>query len=156
MTPPTVDELAKLIDHSIIDPFHTEQDLLDGIRVAKQYKTGQFVTQPFRIKEARKLLEGSGIKLQTFVGYPHGSDHTQVKVLEAKLALEDGVQELDIVINISALLSGDVEYVEKDIRAVVEIAKVSTLDYQEFEIWNLSRSRLIYHISPMVSLSKPL
>ncbi|KAJ5634256.1 hypothetical protein N7528_002098 [Penicillium herquei] len=123
MSPPSVDELAKMIDHSIIDPFHTEKDLIDGIKLAKKYKTGQFVTQPFRVKQARSLLAGSDIKLQTFIGYPHGSDHTAVKVLEAKSALEDGVQELDMVVNLSALLSGDIEYVEKDIRAVVETAK---------------------------------
>ena len=121
---PSVDDLARMIDHSIIDPFHTEQDLIDGVNLAKKYKTGQFVTQPFRVKQARRLLEGSNIKLQTFVGYPHGSDHTSVKVLEAKLALEDGVDELDMVVNISSLLSGDIDYVEKDIRAVVETAKV--------------------------------
>ncbi|KAJ5721737.1 uncharacterized protein N7483_009671 [Penicillium malachiteum] len=123
MLPPPVDELAKMIDHSIIDSFHTEKDLLDGVKLAKEYKTGQFLTQPFRVKQARSLLAGSDIKLQTFIGYRHGSDHTAVKVLEAKLAFEDGVQELDMVVNLSALLSGDIEYVEKDIRAVVETAK---------------------------------
>lgn len=125
MQPPTVEELAKLIDHSVIDPFHTEQDLIQGVALAKQYRTGQFVTQPFRVAQAKKLLDGSGIKLQTFVGYPHGSDHTEVKILQAKRALEDGVEELDMVINLSALLSGDIDYVEQDIRAIVETAKVS-------------------------------
>jgi deoxyribose-phosphate aldolase len=124
MAPPTVDELANLIDHSIIDPFHTKRDLITGVELAKKYKTGQFVTQPFRVKQARALLKGTDIKLQTFVSLPHGSDHTAVKVLEAKMALEDGAQELDMVINISALLSGDIDYVEEDVRAVVEAAKV--------------------------------
>ncbi|KAJ5379844.1 deoxyribose-phosphate aldolase [Penicillium cataractarum] len=124
MAPPTVDQLAKMIDHSVIDPFHTEQDLVNGIELAKDYHTGQFVTQPFRVKQARKLLEGTGINLQTFIGFPHGSDHTAIKVLQATTALEDGAQELDMVINLSALLSGDIEYVEQDIRAVVETAKV--------------------------------
>ena len=127
MAPPSVDELAKLIDHSIIDPFHTEQDLKDGVALAKKYKTGQFVTQPFRVKQARQLLKGTDIKLQTFVGLPHGSDHTAVKVLQAKNALEDGAQELDMVINISALLSGDIDHVERDVREVVETAKVSAI-----------------------------
>ncbi|KAJ5012078.1 hypothetical protein K4K57_004739 [Colletotrichum sp. SAR 10_99] len=123
MSPPTVAELAKLIDHSVIDPFHTENDLREGLALAKKYKTGQFVTQPFRVKQARELLKGTDIKLQTFMGLPHGSDHTAVKVLQASLALEDGAQEIDMVINISALLSGDVKYVEEEIRAVVETAK---------------------------------
>ncbi|KAI8310471.1 hypothetical protein K4K61_000546 [Colletotrichum sp. SAR11_59] len=97
MSPPTVAELAKLIDHSVIDPFHTENDLREGVALAKKYKTGQFVTQPFRVKQARELLKGTDIKLQTF--------------------------EIDMVINISALLSGDVKYVEEEIKAVVETAK---------------------------------
>lgn len=126
MSPPSVAELAQLIDHSVIDPFHNEDDLREGVALAKKYGTGQFVTQPFRVKQARELLSGTDIKLQTFVGLPHGSDHTAVKVLQASLALEDGAQEIDMVINISALLSGDVKYVEEDIKAVVDTAKAST------------------------------
>ncbi|PYI04698.1 aldolase [Aspergillus sclerotiicarbonarius CBS 121057] len=118
MAPPTVDNLASMIDHSVIDPFHTENDLREGIEIAKKCQTGQFVTQPFRVRHARQLLEGTGIRLQTFIGLPHGSDHTAVKVLQARLALADGAQELDMVINLSALLSGDAAYVEQDIRAV--------------------------------------
>lgn len=125
MPAPTVKELAKLIDHSIIDPFHTDKDLGEGVALAKKYETGQYVTQPFRVKRARELLAGTGIKLQTFVGFPHGSDHTEVKVLQASLALKDGADEIDMVINIPALMSGDVDYVEKDIRAVVETVKVN-------------------------------
>ncbi|PYH92649.1 deoxyribose-phosphate aldolase [Aspergillus ellipticus CBS 707.79] len=108
MEPPSVNELAKLIDHSIIDLFHTQTDLEEG---------------PFRVKQARQLLADTDTKLQTFVCLPHGSDHTAVKVLQAELALQDGAQELDMVINISALLSGDIDYVEKDVKAVVETAK---------------------------------
>ena len=119
----SVAELASMIDHSIIDPFHTEADMENGIELARRYGAGRFVTQPFRVARARRLLEGTGIALQTFVGYPHGSDVTEVKVLEASRALDDGVDELDMVINLSALLSGDLDYVEQDIRAVVEVAR---------------------------------
>lgn len=119
---PTVDQLATMIDHSVIDPFHTEQDLRDGVALARKYRTGQFVTQPFRVTQAKELLEGSGIALQTFVGFPHGSDHTEVKVLQAKRALDDGVDELDMVVNISSVLSGDFDRVEEDVRAVVDTA----------------------------------
>lgn len=118
----SVANLAAMIDHSVIDPFHTEADMMAGIELAKQYGAGRFVTQPFRVRQAKRLLEGSGIALQTFVGYPHGSDVTDVKVLQARRALEDGVDELDMVINLSALLSGDLDYVERDIRAVVDTA----------------------------------
>lgn len=118
----TPNELASLIDHSIIDPFHTEDDMLAGIELAKARHAGRFVTQPFRVAAAKKLLEGTGIALQTYVGYPHGNDRPEVKQLQAKLALEDGVDELDMVINLSALLSGDIDYVEREVAGVVAIA----------------------------------
>ncbi|KAH8665665.1 hypothetical protein BGZ61DRAFT_306516, partial [Ilyonectria robusta] len=124
MAPLSVNELAKMIDHSIIDPYHTENDLINGIQLAKKYQTGQFVTQPFRVKQARQLLQGTSINLQTFIGLPHGSDRSEVKVFAAKNALEGGAQELDMVINISALLSGDMGYVEKEVKTVVDTAKV--------------------------------
>ena len=115
-------ELASMIDHSIIDPNHTDSDMRAGIELAVARGAGRFTTQPFRVADAKRLLEGTGIKLQTYVGYPHGNDKPEVKRLQAKLALEDGVDELDMVINISALLSGDVDYVEQEVASVVSIA----------------------------------
>ncbi|WP_018897664.1 deoxyribose-phosphate aldolase [Rhizobium sp. 2MFCol3.1] len=119
----TVDALASMIDHSIIDPNHTEADMIAGIESAIEYRAGRFTTQPFRVKAAKKRLDGKGIALQTYVGFPHGNDYTATKVLQAQQALDDGVDELDMVINISAFLSGDVGYVEDDIRAIVSLAK---------------------------------
>jgi deoxyribose-phosphate aldolase len=118
----SVDDLASMIDHSIIDPNHTDDDMRAGIELACTYRTGRFTTQPFRVRRAKGLLEGTGIALQTYVGFPHGNDKTAVKVLQAKGALDDGVDELDMVINISALLSGDLGLVADDVRAVVETA----------------------------------
>src|SRR5262245_41807506 len=118
-----VDELAAMIDHSIIDPHHTEADMNAGIDLALKYRIGRFTTQPFRVKAAKKRLAGTGIALQTYVGFPHGNDHTATKVLQARQALDDGADELDMVINISAFLSGDHTYVEDDVRAIVGIAK---------------------------------
>ena len=118
----SVDELASMIDHSIIDPNHTEADMRAGIELACRYRTGRFTTQPFRVRAARQLLAGTGIALQTYVGFPHGNDVTAVKVLQAKTALDDGVDELDLVVNISALLSGNLSLVADDVRAVVAAA----------------------------------
>ncbi|KAH6970576.1 deoxyribose-phosphate aldolase [Ilyonectria sp. MPI-CAGE-AT-0026] len=123
MAPLSVNELAKMIDHSIIDPYHTENDLINGIQLAKKYQTVQFVTQPFRVKQACQLLQGTSINLQTFIGLPDGSDRSEVKVFAAKNAPEDGAQELDMVINISALLSGDIDYVGEGVKTVVDTAK---------------------------------
>lgn len=118
----SVNELASMIDHSIIDPNHTEDDMRAGIELAQRYRVGRFTTQPFRVKAAKALLAGTGIALQTYVGFPHGNDMTAVKVQQAKHALDDGVDELDMVVNLSALLSGDMRLVEEDIRQVVEVA----------------------------------
>lgn len=119
----TIGELASMIDHSHIDPDHTHADLVRGIEIAKRCQTGRFTTQPFRVREARHLLGKSDIQLQTYIGFPHGNDTTTTKVAQARQALEDGVDELDMVINISALLSGDLQLVEDDVRAVVDIAR---------------------------------
>lgn len=118
----SVSELAAMIDHSIIDPFHTETDMEEGIDLAIRYGAGRFTTQPFRVKAARKRLEGTGVALQTYVGFPHGNDHTATKILQARQALDEGVNELDMVINISAFLSGDFDYVQDDVRTIVDLA----------------------------------
>lgn len=118
----TPDELASMIDHSIIDPNHTYEDMVAGIELAVARKTGRFVTQPFRVAEAKQLLAGTGIKLQTYVGYPHGNDKTAVKRLQAEEALRDGVDELDMVVNLSALLSGDLDHVAQEVRVVSRLA----------------------------------
>lgn len=118
-----VNELAQMIDHSIIDPNHTHDDMLAGIDLAVKYQAGRFTTQPFRVKDAKARLEGTGVALQTYVGFPHGNDHTEIKLLQARRALDEGVEELDMVINVSAFLSSDLGYVQDDVAAVVEAAK---------------------------------
>jgi deoxyribose-phosphate aldolase len=118
-----VDELAAMIDHSIIDPNHTETDMYAGIDLALKYRVGRFTTQPFRVKAAKRRLDGSGVALQTYVGFPHGNDHTATKLVQARRALDEGVDELDMVINISAFLSAEHRYVEDDVRAIVELAR---------------------------------
>lgn len=112
-----------MIDHAIIDANANEAEMHAGIDLALKYRTATFVTQPFRVKAAKKRLEGTGVGLQTTVGFPFGCDHTATKVFHAQSALDEGVDELDMVINISAFLSGDHALVEDDVRAVVEVAK---------------------------------
>lgn len=119
----TVDALARMIDHAIIDAHATENDMHAGIDLALKYNTATFVTQPFRVKAAKQRLAGTPVGLQTTVGFPFGCDHTATKLFHAKRALDEGVDELDMVMNISAFRSGDHAYAEDDIRAVVELAK---------------------------------
>ena len=76
---------------------------------------------PYYLKRCAEILKGSTVKASTTIGFPHGGHTTAVKVAEAQRALEDGGQELDMVVNISKVLSGDWDYVRQDIKAVLDV-----------------------------------
>lgn len=118
----TYQEIAKMIDHSLLNPTLTEADLEEGCRIARQYEVASACVMPYYLKRCAEILAGSGVKASTTIGFPHGGQTTKIKVLEAEQALDDGGEELDMVINISKALSGDWDYVREDIRAVVEVA----------------------------------
>lgn len=119
----TVAELAQMIDHSILRPDLTDKDLAAGIEIARQYRVKCVVPRPFEAARAMELLRGSDVRLCVAIGFPQGLNEPEVKQLEARLALQHGAKELDMVINISALKSGHYEFVERDIAGVVEVAK---------------------------------
>lgn len=118
----TVEQLAKTIDHSLLRPELTEQDVIEGCRLAKQYHVASVFVRPCDVPLAVSEMKGSDVKVGTVVGFPHGNTATATKVFEARQAVADGAQELDMVMNIGALRSGRYDYVENDIRAVVEAA----------------------------------
>jgi len=118
----TVEQLAKTIDHSLLKPELTEQDVIEGCRLARQYDVASVCVRPCDVPLAVSEMRGSDVKVGTVVGFPHGGSTTATKVFEAREALANGAQELDMVINIGALRSGRYGYVENDIRAVVEAA----------------------------------
>jgi deoxyribose-phosphate aldolase len=89
--------------------------------MAAVYKTGSVCIQPHYLKQCAEILEGSGVKASTVIGFPHGGHATVIKTAEARQALADGGEELDMVCNISRVLSGDWDYVLKDIKAVVDV-----------------------------------
>jgi deoxyribose-phosphate aldolase len=115
--------LAKVIDHSLLNPVMTDQVLLEGIETAKKHKTASVCIKPYFVSRAAELLKGTGVAVGTVIGFPHGGHNTAVKVMEAQQALQDGATELDMVVNIGKVLSGDWEYVEKDLRAVVAVCQ---------------------------------
>jgi deoxyribose-phosphate aldolase len=115
------DDVAKMIDHSLLNPTLTVADLEAGCRIARDYDVASACIMPHYLGRCAELLSGSTVKASTTIGFPHGGHTTAVKVLEAERALADGGQELDMVINISRALSGDWVYVSDDIRAVVEV-----------------------------------
>jgi deoxyribose-phosphate aldolase len=120
---PTVEQLAQMIDHSILLPAMTDHDLEAGVEIARKYAVKCVVPKPFQAARTKRLLEGSSVMLCVAVGFPQGLNCSETKQLEAKLALDAGAQELDMVINISALKSGDHAFVEQDIAGVVRTAE---------------------------------
>jgi deoxyribose-phosphate aldolase len=118
----TLEQVAKTIDHSILKPDFTYADVAAGAELALKYNTASYCIRPMDVATATKALAGSSVNVCTVIGFPHGSVTTAVKAFETQDAINNGAVEIDMVINISALLSGDLDYVEKDIRAVVEVA----------------------------------
>jgi deoxyribose-phosphate aldolase len=115
-------DIAKMIDHSLLKPEMTVQQVIDGCKAAKKYDTVTVCVKPCDVALAKKELEGSNVLTTTVIGFPHGSNKTGVKVFEAEQAIKDGAVELDMVLNIGGLLSGEFDYVEQDIKAVVDTA----------------------------------
>ena len=118
----TYEQLAKMIDHSLLHPTMTDQELEEGCRVAAKFGVASVCIKPYAVKRAAELLRGTGVLVGAVIGFPHGNSCTESKRCETRLACEDGAAEIDMVINIGKALSGDWDYVETDIRAVCEEA----------------------------------
>ena len=118
----TYAQLAKVIDHSLLRPELTEQEVIDGCKLAARYNTATVCVKPCHVRLAADALRGTDVKTSTVVGFPHGSNLTATKVAEAQAAMDDGALELDMVLNIGALRSGQADFVRADIQAVCEAA----------------------------------
>lgn len=118
----TVAELAKMIDHSLLQPILTDEELERGLRLALDYDVASVCIKPYYLARCAQVLRGSSVAPSTTIGFPHGGHATAIKVAEARQAIEDGGKELDMVVNIGKVLSGDWEYVAQDIAAVVRTA----------------------------------
>jgi deoxyribose-phosphate aldolase len=118
----TAKEIAKMIDHSLLKPELTRQQVIEGCLLAKQYGCVSVCVKPCDVEVAREILRGTDVKVTTVIGFPHGHHLTEVKVAEADLAIKQGCEEIDMVMNIGRLRSGDYELVEQDIRAVCDTA----------------------------------
>jgi len=118
----TLEQLAKTIDHSLLKPELTREDVIKGCELAKKYNVASVCVKPCHVELACEQLAGSDVAVGTVVGFPHGSSTTEVKAFEARKAIEDGATELDMVINIGEMRSGSYDYVLNDIKAVVDAA----------------------------------
>ena len=117
----TYRDIAKMIDHSLLNPVLTDKELEQGCRIARDYDVASVCIKPYYLKRCAEILAGSDVRPSTTIGFPHGGHTTGMKVAEARQALDDGGIELDMVVNIGKVLSGDWAYVRDDIRAVVEV-----------------------------------
>jgi len=117
----TYEDIAKMIDHSLLNPTLTRQQLIEGIQLALDYDVASVCILPYALPLCAAMLRGSRVRASSTVGFPHGGHTTEVKVAEARRALADGGEELDMVVNISAVLSGDWGYVRQDLKAVIDV-----------------------------------
>lgn len=116
-------QVARTIDHAALKPFMTDEDIVGACQIGRQYGVASVCVRPSDVALAAKELAGSAVAVSVVVGFPHGANRPETKALEARLAIEDGARELDMVMNIGKFLSGDFEWVERDIRAVVAEAR---------------------------------
>jgi len=114
-------DIAKMIDHSLLNPVLTDQEMEAGCRLAVRYDVASACVKPYYLKRCAEILAGSKVAPSTVLGFPHGGHTTASKVAEAEIALRDGGIELDMVVNIGKVLSQAWDYVRDDIRAVVDV-----------------------------------
>ncbi len=120
-------QVAKAIDHAVLKPEMTTSDICRHAAMCKARGIGALCVRPSDVALAAAELVGSGCRVCAVIGFPHGASHSEVKALEAKLAIADGADELDMVMNIGRFRSGDHELVRRDIEAVVAVARQSNV-----------------------------
>src|SRR5512136_1472856 len=110
----TYQSIAKMIDHSLLNPTLPAAELEAGCRLALDYDVASVCIMPYYLRRCAELLKGSTVKASTTVGFPHGGHTTAIKLAETRQALADGGEELDMVVNVSQVLSGNWDYVRED------------------------------------------
>ncbi|MBE5788006.1 MAG: deoxyribose-phosphate aldolase [Clostridiales bacterium] len=118
----TLRDIAKMLDHSTLQPFLTPDDIKKGCDIALEYGAATVCARPYDMPLVVKCLKGSDVLPCTVIGFPHGAHHTSVKVFEAQRALDDGCRELDMVLNIGEMLKGNETYVQDEIAKLAKAA----------------------------------
>ncbi len=116
----TYSDIAKMIDHSLLNPVMTDKDMEEGCKIAVEYDVASVCIKPYAVALGRGILSGTSVEVGTTIGFPHGGHSTAVKVEESIIAMDEGATELDMVCNIGRVLQGDWNYVRDDIGAVVQ------------------------------------
>lgn len=118
----TYEDIAGMIDHSLLQPNLSDAELDEGCRVAAKYRVASVCIKPYYVRRAAELLKGSGVAVGTTIGFPHGGHATPVKLFESQVALDDGATELDMVVNIGDVLSGKWQSVTNEIGSIALLA----------------------------------
>jgi deoxyribose-phosphate aldolase len=118
----TYEELAGMIDHSLLQPTLTDAELEEGCRLAVRYGVASVCIKPYAVPNAATWLKGSKVLVGAVIGFPHGNSSTECKRYETEQACRDGAKEIDMVLNVGKALGGDWAYVEGDVRAVCDEA----------------------------------
>jgi deoxyribose-phosphate aldolase len=119
----TRDQVARTIDHAVLKPFATEADVVKAAKMCRARKVGNLCVRPCDVALASRELKGCDTTVAAVIGFPHGSNRPEVKALEARLAIDDGATEIDMVMNIGQFAAGNFDAVQKDIAAVVGASK---------------------------------
>jgi len=114
--------IAKVIDHSLLNPAYTDLELKQGCELAAKYKVASVCIKPYAVRMAAHLLKGTNVAVGTVIGFPHGNSAVDIKVKEAEKACGDGAIELDAVVNIGKVLSRDWDYVRDEVARLVQTA----------------------------------
>jgi len=124
---PTLIEISKTIDHALLKPAMTMDEVREGLELAVEYDVFSVCVRPADIKFAVNFLKHTNVKVGTVIGFPHGANHTQTKKFETMQAAIDGADEVDMVLNISWLRSGMFKEVQKEIEEIVEVANYNRI-----------------------------
>jgi len=123
----TYEDIAGMIDHSLLKPNLTDTEIEEGCRIAHGYRVATVCVRPSDVRRAADILCQSPVRVTTVIGFPHGSTTTAAKVFEAEEAIRNGARELDVVLNIGKLKSRDYDYVKVDLEAVTAAAHAKSV-----------------------------
>ena len=118
-------EISKMIDHSLLHPTMTDEDIVKGCEISKKYKVATACIKPYCVPIVKELLADSDVGICPVIGFPHGNSSISVKVKEAELAVMEGADEIDMVVNIGKVIGGDWDYVSQEIRLINEVVTLN-------------------------------
>ena len=140
----TAHQIAKAIDHSLLKPEMTTQEVIDGCKLAMDYDCATVCVKPCDVILADGILKDSDVLVTTVIGFPHGHNLKQIKLLEAEIAIDQGCKELDMVLNIGRLKSREFDYIEDEIGAICDLShKMGVIVKVIFENAYLSEEEII-------------